>query len=209
MPGKFTREAKFFGFDGITKIRLYANQGKNGYNLGTTMKSPNERATTGMQVTFQSEEEANKEFDRRVEDTVKKGYAPRGSGNGMIGRRSRFADLPTEPEWGKVTGTPIADRVPLAVTKPTVQTPSIAERMGMRPPATQAEVQQRVEEAQTHQEQPEQLREYQDAVREEIRETGSSDPDQSSGEAGPSTVEEAEHVMAHEGRGTKGSRRNR
>ncbi len=102
MAGKFSLEAKFFGFDGTTKIRLYANQGKNGYNLGTTIKLLGQRATTGMQVTVQTEEEARKLFADRVEDTIAKGYKPRGSGTGMIGRRSTFASLPTEPEWGKM-----------------------------------------------------------------------------------------------------------
>jgi len=105
MPGKYTREAKFTGFDGVTKIRLYANEGKNGYNLGTTMKEPNKRATTGMQVTFQTEAEANAEFDRRVADAKAKGYATRGGGTGMIGRRSRFNELPTEPEWKGAAAT--------------------------------------------------------------------------------------------------------
>lgn len=207
MPGKFTREAKFWGFDGVSKIRLYANQGKNGYNLGTTIKMPNERATTGMQITFQTEEEANKEFDRRVEDTAKKGYAPRGSGNGMIGRRSRFADLPTEPEWGRmVPGSPSGTNATVSDSSQAGTRPSMTERMST-PPRTQEEVEKRVEEAQTHQEQPPQLRAAQEERQEEQREAA----EQTSGEAdnrSADSVEEVEQVVAHGNeRGSKGSRR--
>src|SRR5262245_61513694 len=123
MPGKFTREAKFWGFDGVTKVRLYANQGKNGINLGTTIKLPNERATTGMQLTVDTEDQANAEFEKRIADAIAKGYTPRGNGTGMIGRRSRFSALPTEPEWkagipAKLGSTSSEPTTPVAKTDP-------------------------------------------------------------------------------------------
>ena len=98
---KFKLESKFIAPDGKTHLKLYAAEGKNGINLGATLKVSGGKAQTGMQTTVkgatdaESESLARAEFDKRVADALANGFALRSTtGSGQIGRRSQFSTLP-------------------------------------------------------------------------------------------------------------------
>lgn len=92
---KFKMESKFIAPDGKSHFKLYANEGKNGFNLGATLKEPGQKAKTGMPKTVDTEEEAKKILEERVQDALANGYKLRATtGTGQVGRRSSFDRLP-------------------------------------------------------------------------------------------------------------------
>jgi hypothetical protein len=153
MP-KFMLERKFYAPDGVSLVRLYAAEGKNGINLGATIRKPGVKAQTGMQTTVATEAEATKLFDERVADALARGYKPRGSGTGLIGRRSTFSELPTEPSFMKIVAgqqepAPAPGPTPVPNPEPPDESPEnpptpVEEDMPMGESTTIAEVEELV-----------------------------------------------------------------
>lgn len=90
---KYMREAKFRS--GEEKLTVYAHQGKTGFNVGVSHRKPGEKAVTGMQATFEKQEDAQKRFDELVKATTDAGWTPRQTGGGP--RKVAFTAIPTAP----------------------------------------------------------------------------------------------------------------
>ncbi len=117
---KYFRLFKMIAPDGVTRGRVYAKQGKRGFNLGVTVKGQNVKAFTTEQVTLETQAASDEAFDKLVAKVTSKGWGPRGDSNG----RRRFAEVPMAP--GFVAPAPVAD-VAADASAPVTESEAIPE----------------------------------------------------------------------------------
>jgi hypothetical protein len=111
MATKFSLESKFVAAG--SKLKVYAHEGKQGVNLGVTIKNPGMKAATGCQSTFAMEdvEKAKARFEELVRDAQSLGWTPRSSTNGVATRRASFSEVPPAPVAAEVEKTVGTDPV--------------------------------------------------------------------------------------------------
>jgi hypothetical protein len=135
MATKFSLESKFIAAG--SKMKVYAHEGKNGVNVGVTIKSAGMRASTGCQACFDTAEAATARFDELVANAVSLGWAPRASTAGIATRRAAFTEIPPAPvaaETVEVVGSdavePGSDEVPVPADAPAE--PIVKKRNGKK-----------------------------------------------------------------------------
>ncbi len=115
---KYFRLFKMIAADGVTRGRVYAKEGKRGFNLGVTVKGVNVKAFTTAQTTVDSREKSDEQFAKLVAEVKAKGWGPRGDSNG----RRRFTEIPVAPGFVM----PVAPVVPEPVIEQATETVSEA-----------------------------------------------------------------------------------
>jgi len=94
MATKFMREAKFRSAG--SKLKVYAHEGKTGFNVGVSIKNPGMKALTGCQENFDNAEAAEARFKARVQESLDNGWVPREANEGGT-RRVSFTSVPQAP----------------------------------------------------------------------------------------------------------------